>query len=774
MILNFEYSMSCGAGHAPQLIHLPDNTLKLVYLDDEGHVMGSQNAPYLGLYDDLYFPVGVRYSPDEDVTRPSLKKVAHYGGYGFWSAEGDHKFVIYMMPSDISDALVDGSTQFSTGSESASLNCNLLNIRGKLINRYRSILTPGTMLELYVALGNSGYLCMGVYYIDRASVSYPEEKVSVSARDAVGKLLKEQTFDEGILYNEGTLQDNIKAILDYAGVSAYFVGDAGTDEPLEFEPDTTILEGLKYAIALLAGWKIAETAEGVVGIASADDVRFDQPARYTFQRDRQCWNYSVDYDDADGASRVRVFSMPEDGGDQYEQAYVNVGYNPWWAQPGHRTLHYKTVDGASHAQVQEAAEQLAAILRESGRLETFAGIFTPQLTLGDEVQVIDHHGAAEIVGAVTDVTHSFGRSGFITSFTTDSGGRKGRARLKDLINSATDKPVSFTGVKPSGDVTVGFMNSSTAEVSSGTSITGNLVMVASNLVLAFVAHRSAIGITPEGWTLLHTTEGFTDGSVTQYLSIFYRFTTDASVSGTFTQASSGRMYLNMIALSHAGTPRIIQAENVVATQTIPVMRPSSDEKVVWAFHRGLWTTASGGAKWQASGVAEENLVQLNVAQLLQLGVDGGVGDTVDGEEHMEFGPCGLSVFYLHMVAAVVNRKGHVRECRRDILRRLPVSRIVGVVVVAVHGQAVAADEVAGVPVAVPVLGADVVVAHGLGQRVGVGHIDRVGIEAVALHPNAVGMECIDMWNRKLREANIEQVLPSNRNKDALAALEETA
>ena len=614
MILNFEYSMSCGAGHAPQLIHLPDNTLKLIYLDDEGHVLGAENAPYLGLYDDLYFPVGVRYSPDEDVSLPSLKKVQHYGAYGFWSAEGDHKFVIYMMPSDISNALLDGKTQFSTGSESASLNCNLINIRGRLINRYRSILTPGTKLELYVALGDSDELSMGIFFIDRVSVSYPEEKISVSARDAIGKLLKEQTFDEGILYNDGSLQENIKSILDYAGVEDYFVGDAGADEPLEFEPDTTILEGLKYAIALLSGWKIAETAEGVVGIASADDIRFDQPVRYTFERDRQCWSYSVDYDDSDGASRVRVYSDPEDGGDQYEQAYVNVGYNPWWAQPSHRTLHYKTVDGASHAQVQEVAEQLAAILRESGRMETFAGIFTPQLTLGDEVNVIDHHGATEIVGSITDVTHSFGKSGFITSFTTDSGGRKGRARLKDLINSATDEPVSFTGVKPSGDVTVGFMNSSTAEITSGTEITGSLTMVASNLALAFVVHRSAIGITPEGWTLLHTTAGFTDGSTTQYLSVFYRFTTDASVSGSFTQDSSGRMYLNMIALSNAGTPHIVQAENTVATQTVPVMRPSSDEKVVWAFHRALWTTATGGAKWQATNVAEENLVQLDVAQ----------------------------------------------------------------------------------------------------------------------------------------------------------------
>ena len=94
MILNFEYNISCGAGHAPQLVHLRDNTLRLVYLDDDGNVQGAQAEPELGLYDDVSFQSYGRLSPDEDVSLPSLKKVSHFGAYGFWSADGDHKFVI--------------------------------------------------------------------------------------------------------------------------------------------------------------------------------------------------------------------------------------------------------------------------------------------------------------------------------------------------------------------------------------------------------------------------------------------------------------------------------------------------------------------------------------------------------------------------------------------------------------------------------------------------------------------------------------------------------
>ena len=75
----------------------------------------------------------------------------------------------------------------------------------------------------------------------------------------------------------------------------------------------------------------------------------------------------------------------------------------------------------------------------SGRQESFVGIFTPQLTIGDEVQLITGT-KTEIIGTVVDVSHSFGRDGFYTAFTVDSGGRKGKARLSDLIGKASEKP----------------------------------------------------------------------------------------------------------------------------------------------------------------------------------------------------------------------------------------------------------------------------------------------------------------------------------------------
>lgn len=447
MLLTFEYSLNCGEGLCPQAVHDSSNRLKVIYLTEDDTVSCTEAVPTLGLYSGLTFTDTGRISPDDNVSKPSIKRVAHYGAYGFWSAEGDHRFVIYMMPTDISKTLTDGKVTMSVDSEVSSLSCSLLNVRGELLNRYRALVTPGTKLEVYFSLGSSVEVPLGVYYIDRAAVSYPDEKVSVSARNAIGKLLKEQTFDENNVINEGTLHDNIEKILQLAEVEHYFVGDPGINQELTFDPDTTMLEGIRYAIANLTSWKIAETLDGVVGIALRTDARFDVPGVYVFNRDKTCWSYDIEYDDSDAAARVCVYSEGSEESDPTVRVYKDVDFNKWWEQPKHRTLYVKTVNDSTSAQCQAIANTVAASLADSGRLESFAGIFTPQITLEDEIRVTDENSNTETVGTVTSVEHSFGKSGFITSFTVDSGGRKGRQRLKDLITSANKSVTEFTGVQ---------------------------------------------------------------------------------------------------------------------------------------------------------------------------------------------------------------------------------------------------------------------------------------------------------------------------------------
>lgn len=434
MTLTFEYTLDAGAGLSPQVIHTSDNLLRFIYLASDGTVAGSTADPVLGLYDNLTYTETGRISPDESVSCPSIKKVAHYGAYGFWSAEGDHRFVMYMLPADITNSFIDGSVKFSIGSEVSQMSCTLLNIKGALLNRYRAFVTPGTKMELYFSLGSSGEIPLGIFYIDRASVSYPDEKVSVSARNAIGKLLKEQTFNEDNTFEETTLQQNLQEILRLAEVENFFVGESTKTWKLRFEPDVSILDGIKRVISLLDGWKVDETANGVIGVAAVTDARFDQPAVYTFERDKTCWSYIVEYDDSEAVSKVCVTCA-----DPESTVYATVSRNKWWVQPSHRTTYVTAADGATLTEITAMAEELAQAIAISGRQESFVGIFTPQLTIGDEVRIVS--GAkTETIGTVTDVTHNFGRGGFYTAFTVDSGGRKGKARLSDLIGKASKKP----------------------------------------------------------------------------------------------------------------------------------------------------------------------------------------------------------------------------------------------------------------------------------------------------------------------------------------------
>lgn len=597
--------MTVGQGNSPQAIHSKDNLLRIIYLDDDGYVRGLYADPVLGLYNDLVFADKGRISPDTEVSFPSIKRFAHYGAYGFWSSEDVHRFVIFFMPVDISDSLIDGHVQFGVSSNVSTFNVNLVNIRGEILNRYRALVTPGTMMNFYFSIGDTDETSLGTFYVDRANASYPEEDVAVSGRNCIGKLLKEQTFDENTLFNEGTIHDNLNAIMELAGVEHYFCGDPGTDQQLDFDPDTTILEGLEYVKSLMVNWKIAETIDGVVGIAAADDLRFDQPGVYEFQRDHTCWSYNIEYDDADAAARVCVYAEGTEEGSPTVRVYQDVEYNRWWEQPPHRTLYVKTANGATQAQCLAIAEELAASLAASGRLETFAGLFTPQLTLGDEVQITDEEGVVDTLGSVTDVAHYFGRGGFYTQFTVDSGGRMGRVRLKDLIETAAAFPTVFTGKKedpePEEEVVVELKNKSALTVFSDTVISGSFNMQSGTLCVAVLTHTSAL-TAPSGWTSIVTTNGVSG----QLMSIMYKFTTGGSVEYEFSQETAGQMFLNLASFSSAGIPTTAVHQTIEQADLLTFGKNISNA-VLWCIQRAAWT---GNDKWTVTGVGLGNIMQL--------------------------------------------------------------------------------------------------------------------------------------------------------------------
>lgn len=445
MQLSMKYTQNLGAGHAPQAVHMMDNTMHVFYLDGAGNICSINAAPPLGQYDSLTWVDAGRMTADRTVSNPRLKKVAHHGAYGFWSSpdtygSGRHRFIMYALPFDLTAVQYDGSIETSNDSPVTQLSFSAANIQGALMGRYRLAVTPFSRFDLSFRSGSSADYPMGRYFSDRVQGKREEYKISVTARNTTGKLLKEQTFDEHTTFS-GNLRDTFIAILELAGVEEYFVADTSISMGLKFDPDCSFLDGLNYVIKLLSGWQIAETAAGTIGIGPTSDARFDQPATYTFIRNATCWSCDASMDDADTYSRLCVKRENKGSDGQVDNPtliYRELAPHEAWTLPGHKTLYVTVPSGTTDAQMASYADELAARLPNVGIVETFAGIFTPQLTIGDQAEVVENDGGSSIVGTVTSVQHNFGRSGFYTTFTVDSGGMLGKPMLKDYISSLTN------------------------------------------------------------------------------------------------------------------------------------------------------------------------------------------------------------------------------------------------------------------------------------------------------------------------------------------------
>lgn len=153
-----------------------------------------------------------------------------------------------------------------------------------------------------------------------------------------------------------------------------------------------------------------------------------------FERDRTCFSYDVEYSDENTYAKLCV-SCKEPA----ETVSVTLPPHRWWVSPQNKTMYVTVPDGTGSAEIEAYADELARLIAISGRIESFAGIFTPQLIIGDEIELVETNGRRSKTGTVTSVRHKFGKGGFITEFTVDSSGRKGKALLKDYVSQIGGK-----------------------------------------------------------------------------------------------------------------------------------------------------------------------------------------------------------------------------------------------------------------------------------------------------------------------------------------------
>jgi len=125
---------------------------------------------------------------------------------------------------------------------------------------------------------------------------------------------------------------------------------------------------------------------------------------------------------ADAAySKVRVTGKAADG-TELTPVLLDVPNFSHWSLGAHKTKHVKAADGLTQAELQAYAEQLRDELQYIGQGETFDGPMRPWLLVGDIASVTYDGETSEDLGLINSITHTFGASGFFTSFTIDSGG----------------------------------------------------------------------------------------------------------------------------------------------------------------------------------------------------------------------------------------------------------------------------------------------------------------------------------------------------------------
>lgn len=434
MQLQFEHTQNLGAGTQPQAIHTPENIVQVLFTrpDSQGRIYAMDASTPMGQWDDREFNPAYLVCTDVDIEHLKLKYVSAASIFAVWKNETEapetgtvrHRLAVWAMRQDLSKYLDSGVIELNENDPVVKLSLTLENPSQLVSNENDTILTPGASVTLFFRAGDSARYIMGRYFIDKNDMSATDETTSIIGKNAIGKMLKDQSFDEDNVFILQNVEDFFAAILTAFDVDNYWVGTGTANLGMEFPPDMDGLSGISEALKAIRNWQIKEDLTGQIGIGNKSDSRFTQPGTYTFYRDKDCFSRSVSRSDMDAYAKVCVHT------DDYSvQVYKDVDFRFTMARK--KTLYVSVPDNTTLADATEYAEELAGLVGEVGIIETFTGPFRPHLIPGDNAKIISAN--SKLLGGVTTVRHPFGKGGFMTEFTVDSGSRIGRARISSFI-----------------------------------------------------------------------------------------------------------------------------------------------------------------------------------------------------------------------------------------------------------------------------------------------------------------------------------------------------
>jgi hypothetical protein len=441
MKLTFTEIQEVANGKYPELLHFFDNEAQVLFLRN-GELYGKISNTPMGDWNNREFEDEIKIGFDKNMEKLELSSMPEFGVFGCYRTGNIHKLIIYEMQIDISSYLNSGNIKHSISSPIATFSLNLENpkntnpeYRGEnvLISEDFSHLYPGSKLVFKFQMGDSEDYEMGSFYVDRSSYSVLSENVGVDGRNLIGKALKDQSFGNDNTFSFNILTEIIRKILIDANINPYkiLIENTSKKSGFTFQPNMECLVGLEEVFKATLNWKIEELTDGAIVVGSPTYTGFTRRDRFEFYRDKDIFGREITRDDMDSYRNVCVHDK-----DFNIKIFKDVvGYIGWNLQ-SKKTLYVEVPDGTILEDAEAYANELANRLSNVGKIETFTGPLKPYLLIGDEAVIINKNGSEEL-GLITEINHRFGKVGFYTDFTVDSGGSIGKGRLVDYINQIT-------------------------------------------------------------------------------------------------------------------------------------------------------------------------------------------------------------------------------------------------------------------------------------------------------------------------------------------------
>lgn len=486
MELQFETYGKVGGGKFPDFVEFERTDGQLFFVD-QGQIYGNPSERFHGDFTNPIWSKKHNVSPkgDNDISNLELKTLSGFGIVGCYRTSTAQKLIIYEFQHDISNYLDSGTITHSISDPVSRFRLSLenpheenLDLPGRvLINESESLISPGAKVIFDFGMGKEiEDYPMGTFYVDRSTFAVSDPTINIDGRNKIGKVLSDQTLDENYDYWLKSISETLKDILDNAQLRPYeYMVQMNNDEAwFNFERDTTYTQAIAKIFESLPEWQIRELEDGTIVLGGRNYKAFDSLGTYTFQRNKDIFSREVERDDSEVYRRVCVYT-PEFA----QFVYKDVEEYQGWNLQTNKTMYVEVAEGSTMQDLNRYADELIIRLSNVGKLESFNGPFRPHLQVGDAAKIVTANGTDEL-GLITEITHEFGKNGFYTTFTVDSGGTLGRGRVSDFIKKLTDAKRRETNKGDSGVDTETFTNiarNSRVNVSSSRSSTFNRFLI---------------------------------------------------------------------------------------------------------------------------------------------------------------------------------------------------------------------------------------------------------------------------------------------------------